>query len=97
MKDGREPMRSFSDLSQFLGVSKADPVQSKKKNKSKTKKASHDPPAGKPKSDEQEPPAPTSNDEQQSPPVPNQDEQPQPPVSSDDGQTRPEGPGNQVS
>ena len=105
MKDGREPMRSFSDLSQFLGVSKADPVEVKKK-KSKAKKTHHDPAGGKPKSDGQEQPALTSDDEQQAPPVPNPEAQPpdsnhaeqaQPPVSSDDGQTTPEGPDNQVS
>jgi protein Tex len=98
MKAGREPMRSFSDLSQFLGVSKLDPVEDKKKNKkSKAKKEDLDNKKSKPQSDGQEPPALSTNDEQPPPPTSNDEEQARPPVSNDGGQTTPEGPDNQVS
>ena len=105
MKAGREPMRSFSDLSQFLGVTKVQPVEDKKKQEKKKKKEGKqtkpkkeelDSEKNKPPSDGQEQPAVTGNDQQQAPPVSNHEDQDQPPVSNDDGQTTPESPDNQV-
>ena len=102
MKDGREPMRSFSDLSQFLGVTKVEPVKDKKNKKKKNKKSEAkkeelDNNQSEPESDGQEQPMLSSNHEQQPPPASNHEEQVQPPVSDDGGQTTPEGPDNQVS
>ena len=89
MKSGREPMRSFSDLSQFLGATVVEPVEDKKKKKKKKKSKSKKEDTGnkesKPESDEQA--AISSNDEQQPAAEAKDTVQAQPPVSNDDGQT----------
>ncbi len=98
MKAGREPMRSFSDLSQFLGVVKVDPAddkKSKKKKKKEKKEKEKKEDAGnqqsKPESEKQAEATAASSDQPQAPPPDASNDQPQAPPP-DAGSDQPQAP-----